>query len=200
MKKYIHILILVITLNSCHAQVRIDLEQFDFKSNATQLFTNMKSFYDNSYPGTTLPRIYTYNVGHFKFGPIELIENEDDNVVVDAGVFINNKKEIEGLIINIGYTKQSLQLLQYLISKYNKPIILAPLPTKNNNGQLLGRASYLWKDVNNNRAMLLSHSYKYFNKKNNISSVLYIIDNEIKVINSNDNRTVLQYLIDVYKE
>jgi len=147
-----------------------------------------------------LCHIYTYSVNNLKFGPIELTESSDDLVITSAGFFIDANKEIKGLAFSLGYSKESLNLLEYLKLKYNEPTILAHIPKKNNEGQLLGRASYLWNNTNQKHPIILILNYEYLYGHKNISSDLYIIDKDIKVNNPDDNRTVLQYLIDVYKE
>jgi len=198
MKKYFQISILVIMCTSCNSQTRVDLEQVNFKDRVDQLFANIQTFRDKSYPGTSLPYIYTYELNHFKYGPIELIKSVDDNVLTEAGIITNDKRDIVGLVINVGYTKQSLQFLQYLKSKYKIPIILAEVPKKNLEGQILGYANYLWNDSIQNRSILLSLSYEILNGASNISSTLYIIDNDVKSTNSSDSRTVKDLLIQSY--
>ena len=187
--------------DSCDIQNRIDLESLTFKEKSIDL---LKSLSTNDEPreiNTTLPVKYTQDIGDFKFGDINLIKSKEKDLTYNkVGLLFEkpNNSKIVGITINIENKEQSIEILNYLKSKNGNPKIIAPIPTENKNGQLLGYSSYLWKTTNN-KFIVLSQSYGYINGKRDISSLIYIVKNNVKVTDPPSQELVVDRLMRTYK-
>jgi hypothetical protein len=202
MKKIILLLIITMLINSCDNQNRIDLESLTFKEKSVDLFKNLSAYDETREIATTLPVKYTKDVNDFKFGAIEFIKSDENDLTYNkVGLLFEkpNSSEISGITINIENMKQSIEILNYLKSKNGNPEIISPIPTENTSGQLLGYAAYLWKKTKSNQAIVLSQSYEYTNGKRDITSLIYIVTNNVKVSDASQE-LVIDRLIRTYKQ
>ncbi|HEY5745000.1 MAG TPA: hypothetical protein VIU12_02890, partial [Chryseolinea sp.] len=105
--------------------------------------------------------------------------------------FLFNKKDsrkLAGVVIDIENTKQSTEILNYLKEELGAPLILEDIPRLNRDGFQIGCSSYLWyPHPKEERAVLLAQYYGTFANETRIVSLLYILDNRVKIISDADN-------------
>lgn len=166
---------------SCQSQEKIDLEKVSFAKSYKEILQNTKFQTDQREIVTTLPVAYTKEVSKYKFGTVSLSDSKESSLKSSTvGLLINNTTERKtvGVKIEIEDTSLGNSLLSYLKSQYKAPKVLSAVPGKNSEGKVLGNSAYLWslKD----KTIVLAQYYEYTNNKPNISSVLYIVDNQVK--------------------
>ncbi len=182
---------------SCQSQQKTDLEKVDLTKSYKEILKDTKYQTDAREVVTTLPIAYTKDVAGYKFGNISFPEHKENNVKSSAvGLLINNTTErlTKGIKIELEDTAAGNDLLAYLKSQYKNPKVLAGIPAKNSEGKVLGNAAYSWnlKD----KTMVLVQYYEYTNNKPNTSSVLYIVDNQVKTADGQE--TAASHLIKTY--
>ncbi|MBB6331340.1 hypothetical protein HNP24_002290 [Chryseobacterium sediminis] len=197
MKKIVLIILCFIMCVSCQSQQKTDLEKVDFAKGYKEVLKDTKYQTEAREIVTTLPVAYTKDVAGFKFGNITFPEHKENNVKSSSvGLLINNTTErlTKGIKIELEDTAAGNDLLAYLKSQYKNPKVLAGIPAKNSEGKVLGNAAYSWnlKD----KTMVLVQYYEYTNNKPNTSSVLYIVDNQVKTADGQE--TAASHLIKTY--
>ncbi|MBB6240490.1 hypothetical protein HDC90_005167 [Pedobacter sp. AK013] len=180
MKKIVLIGLYIITCLSCQSQEKINLEKVDFAESYKQILKNVKFQTDAREIVTTLPIAYTKNVSQYRFGNISFANSKENSIKSSTvGLLINNTKErlTKGIKIEVEDTSISNALLAYLKLQNKALKVLSRVPGKNNEGKVLGNAAYSWtlKD----KTIVLVQYYEYTNNKPNISSVLYMVDNQV---------------------
>lgn len=174
-----------------------DLENFDFAENYKEIFQDIQYQIDESEIVTTLPIAYTYDVNRFNFGKVNFQNSDEGEIEFSkVGILFNNTSDTKtkGILIEVKDTPTSESLLNYLHSQYSSPKVLVETPKKNEEGQTLGNAAYVWNLPE--KTILLVQFYEYNNGKPNISSVLYDVDNQAKTIGNQE--TVSSRLIRTY--
>ncbi|MDR4952536.1 hypothetical protein REB14_10155 [Chryseobacterium sp. ES2] len=197
MKKIVLIILYFIMCVSCQSQQKTDLEKVDFAKGYKEVLKDTKYQTEAREIVTTLPIAYTKDVAGYKFGNISFPEHKENNVKSSTvGLLINNPAEklTKGIKIEWEDTAAGNDLLAYMKSQYKNPKVLAGVPAKNNEGEILGNAAYLW-DLKD-KTMVLVQYYEYTNNKPNISSVLYIVDNQVKTADGQE--TAAAHLIKTY--
>lgn len=201
MNKIISILLLCLLMNSCKSQDKISIDTLTFKENKKDFFLDKKVVTEQREINTTLPKCYTNEVSSYKYGSLDFVKS-DENAIVEStvGVLLENQSsdKIVGIVITVEDTQISMALLEELNKINGMPEVLMEAPKENEDKQLLGYASYLWKQKNN-YSIVLSQSFEYTDGKRNIASLLYIISNTAKVTNPNSEETVIDRLIRTYK-
>ncbi|WP_336704055.1 hypothetical protein [Chryseobacterium indologenes] len=197
MKKIVLIILYFIMCVSCQSQQKTDLEKVDFAKGYKEVLKDTKYQTEAREIVTTLPIAYTKDVAGYKFGNISFPEHKENNVKSSTvGLLINNPAEklTKGIKIEWEDTAAGNDLLAYMKSQYKNPKVLVGVPAKNNEGEILGNAAYLW-DLKD-KTMVLVQYYEYTNNKPNISSVLYIVDNQVKTADGQE--TAAAHLIKTY--
>ena len=182
---------------ACQSQEKTDLEKVDFSKSYKEIFKNVKFQTDQQEIVTTLPVAYTKNVSPYKFGTVSFQNSSEEAIKSSTvGILINNitERQTKGVKIEVEDTGASNNLLTYLKSQYKAPKILSGIPTKNKEGKVVGNAAYQWNL--SNKTLLLVQYYEYTNNKPNVSSVLYLVDNQ--VLSYASQETVVSRLIKTY--
>ncbi|MEF9476640.1 hypothetical protein OWR28_01685 [Chryseobacterium sp. 1B4] len=197
MKKIVLIILCFIMFVSCQSQQKTDLEKVDFSKGYKEVLKDTKYQTEAREIVTTLPVAYTKDVSGYKFGNISFPEHKENNVKGSTvGLLINNTTErlTKGVKIELEDTAAGNDLLAYLKSQYKNPKVLAGVPAKNSEGKILGNAAYVW-DLKG-KTMVLVQYYEYTNNKPNTSSVLYIVDNQVKTADGQE--TAAAHLLKTY--
>ncbi|MBP1167718.1 MULTISPECIES: hypothetical protein [unclassified Chryseobacterium] len=197
MKKIVLIILCFIMFVSCQSQQKTDLEKVDFSKGYKEVLKDTKYQTEAREIVTTLPIAYTKDVAGYKFGNISFPEHKENKVKSSTvGLLINNPAEklTKGIKIEWEDTAAGNDLLAYLKSQYKNPKVLAGIPAKNSEGKILGNAAYLW-DMKD-KTMVLVQYYEYTNNKPNTSSVLYIVDNQVKTADGQE--TAAAHLVKTY--
>lgn len=182
---------------SCQSQQKTDLEKVDFNKSYKEVLKDTKYQTEAREVVTTLPVAYTKDVAGYKFGSVSFPEHKENTVKSSTvGLLINNSTErlTKGIKIELEDTSAGNELLAYLKAQYKSPKVLAGVPSKNNEGKILGNAAYSWnlKD----KTIVLVQYYEYTNNKPNTSSVLYIIDNQ--VMTADGQETAASHTVKTY--
>jgi hypothetical protein len=197
MKKIVLIFLCFIMCLSCRSQEKIDLEKINFAKNYKEILNNTKFQTDAREIVTTLPVAYTKDIKQYKFGNIPFVNSKETSIKSSTvGVLINNitKRLTKGIKIEIEDTSISNELLTYLKSQYKAPKVLSKVPQKNSEGKVLGNAAYYW--TSKDKTLVLVQYYEYTNNKPNISSILYMVDNQATT--SDGQRTVASLIIKTF--
>lgn len=197
MKKVILIYLCFILCLSCKSQERSDLEMVDFSKNYKEILKGANIKTEAREIVSALPIAYTKDVNLFNFGNVSFLKSPKEAVKSSSvGILINNTTErlTKGIKIEVEDTDSGRELFDYLKLKYKEPKTLTQIPKKNNEGKVLGNSAYSWslKD----KTMVFVQYYEYTNNKPNISSVLYVINNNVE--SPEFDETVATHIIKTY--
>lgn len=202
MNKIFSTLLFCVIMNSCNTQNRVSLDELTLNENKQDLFQNKKTILETREINTTLPLLYTNDVDLYKYGNVKFIKSDENDIVLSkVGVLLENSsdKKIVGVVVTVEDTETSDSFLKEIIKINGTPEILMPIPKENDENQLLGYSAYLWR-LKDSHSIVLTQSYEYTDGKRNIASLAYIVSDNIKVTNPNQNEHVIDRLIKTYKQ
>ncbi|WP_130736589.1 hypothetical protein [Flavobacterium sp. J27] len=201
MNKLLVVLILSFIGNSCNnTHDKISIDKIDLNESKEFFFGDANLMYEANEINTTLNLTYTKEVNRFKYGRVEFTNSKSNSMAWSKiGVLtesINNDKLV-GVVLSIEDSNESIAILKELKKINGEPKNLKPVPTENNEGQLLGYAAYVWS-LKNNLSIVLSQSYEYTNGKRVIASLIYIVSNKTRTGKLYNNELVVNRLLRTY--
>ncbi|VXC01330.1 conserved hypothetical protein [Flavobacterium sp. 9AF] len=200
MNKILSILIISFTMNSCKENDKVSIDKIDLTQSKKFFFNDANLMSEANEINTTLNFIYTNEVNRFKYGSVEFVNsNPDDMVLSKIGVLTKepNNEKIEGIVLSIEDTQESIAILNELKKINGEPKVLKPIPAENDEGQLLGYSTYVWI-LQNDLAIVASQSYEYTDGVRSIASLIYIVSNKVRTTQANSPELVIDRLIKTY--
>ncbi|WP_162880113.1 hypothetical protein [Mariniflexile rhizosphaerae] len=186
---------------SCNPQNKMAIDKLVLNENVEDFFQNGNTAVEAREINTTLPFIYTNDVESYKYGTVNFVNSDGDDMILSRiGVLLARPTDatIVGVVVAIENTQTSSLLLKEITKLNGLPEILVPIPQENNDNQLLGHSAYLWR-LKDNRSIILTQSYEYTEGKRTMSSLMYMVSNKVKVIDPNQDEFVVDRLIRTYK-
>lgn len=200
MNKIFSILIISFTMNSCSENDKISIDKINLTESKAIFFVDANLMSEANEINTTLNFIYTNEVDRFKYGSVEFKNSKPDDMVWSKiGILTEqpNNEKIVGVVISIEDTKESIAILNELKKLNGEPEILKPIPSENDEGQLLGYSAYVWM-LKNDLAIVASQSYEYTDGERSIASLIYIVSNKVRTTHINNSELVIDRLIKTY--
>lgn len=185
---------------SCKENDKVLIDKIDLTQSKKIFFNDANLMSEANEINTTLNFIYTNEVNRFKYGSVEFANSKPDDMVLSKiGVLTKepNDEKIEGIVLSIEDTQESIAILNELKKINGEPKVLKPMPTENDEGQLLGYSTYVWT-LQNDLAIVASQSYEYTDGVRSIASLIYIVSSKVKTIQANSSELVIDRLIKTY--
>jgi len=202
MKKNILLILITLFATMCNAQNKFDLQKLTFKEDPKELLKDRKKHADPAEGMTTLPAYLTDEVNGFSYGSASFTaggENGPTDMDKSNISFVLNsvaEKKIVGLIIRIEKTIEAKKLDDYISHSFTKPSVLSNVPKPNRDGEKLGQAAYLYRNIQPGVSMIKSVEYSLKDKKPATALIVYIIKNDaVPSPNVTGFKTVLDRMI-----
>lgn len=202
MKQIFIFISLFFMLSACNSQNRIDLEEVDFNTYTSTLL-KVEHQEEKSTVGWK-PGYWIYDMDKFCFGDILFSsggERGPDDIPASKIELTLDTAKTRLIVVSIIIEKseESQHFIDYLYSKYDKPITLKEDPKPNRDSEIMGHSAVLWKNALSGRSLILAKNYSIKNDRSAFSVILHIVKNndpEIFVIDYDGNKmNALEYLV-----
>lgn len=204
MRLLITLILASVMASSCSSQNKFDLQKMTFNEDVKEILKGKKKFSQERDVLTTLPTFYTYEMQHFKYGNIEFANKDIANDNPSSAIYFLLKDtvtpyQIKGVMINTDIKKEGDALIENLKKEYGNPKMISTSTiseeTKNPNGS----NCYLWQNAKNNHSILCVQSHNKIDNKEVLSTEIVFIDSNIIDKDPDSKRTVLDRIIQTYK-
>jgi hypothetical protein len=206
MKLLITLVVASVMASSCSSQNnKFDLQKMTFTEGVTEILKDKKKFTEDRDVVTTLPTFYTYETQHFKFGNVEFAGQKTVKDHPKSTIYFLLKDtikpyQIKGVIIDTDIEKEGSALVKNLRKNYGTPKVLSRSSISKETKKRRGYDCFLWENIKVDYAILSIQSNDKIDDKEILLTKIVFIDSRIIEKDPDSKRTVLNRIIQSYKE